>query len=352
MGSAGRRARSSGKARKLPKTAGLAAVAVATLAVAGVAAAAFVASTAVGGGLSVASPAVAPPGVAAHESDRPAPVVEAIAAPEDLPSSPGAGALGADLRTDLPAGTGAGEEAPEEPAQEEPAPDPAEASPAAAGALPAAPGEEPSAAASDAPADMETSVETGPEPVGEVAGGDGGPLGGPLGNDPWSAASASFGETGETVAPSPEAAPPAAPADKTLSLTVPRLKRVSGVPVTNAAYDDRAALDAGALHPESTGFPWEPGANVYIAGHRIGYAGSGSFLVFYDLDELRPGDAVIVSDALGREYEYSVTGKRVIESDDTAVMEPVANKDVLTLQTCTLPDYTSRLIVRAEKVGP
>jgi sortase A len=33
-----------------------------------------------------------------------------------------------------------------------------------------------------------------------------------------------------------------------------------------------------------------------------------------------------------------------------SVTEPVAGKSVLTLQTCTLPDYRDRLIVRAELV--
>ena len=35
---------------------------------------------------------------------------------------------------------------------------------------------------------------------------------------------------------------------------------------------------------------------------------------------------------------------------DLSVAEPVPGKDVLTLQTCTLPDYSKRLITRAELV--
>lgn len=61
---------------------------------------------------------------------------------------------------------------------------------------------------------------------------------------------------------------------------------------------------------------------------------------------------MLVWAALGRHYEYSVTGKRVVASDETAVMEPVENEKVLTLQTCTLPDYTRRLIIRVEKISP
>ena len=35
---------------------------------------------------------------------------------------------------------------------------------------------------------------------------------------------------------------------------------------------------------------------------------------------------------------------------DLYVTEPVAGKNILTLQTCTLPDYSQRLIVQAELV--
>ena len=41
----------------------------------------------------------------------------------------------------------------------------------------------------------------------------------------------------------------------------------------------------------------------------------------------------------------------VVNPTDLYVTEPVAGKDVLTLQSCTLPDYSQRLIVQAEKVG-
>jgi sortase A len=33
------------------------------------------------------------------------------------------------------------------------------------------------------------------------------------------------------------------------------------------------------------------------------------------------------------------------------VTDPVAGKNILTLQTCTLPDYSQRLIVQAELVN-
>jgi sortase A len=104
------------------------------------------------------------------------------------------------------------------------------------------------------------------------------------------------------------------------------------------------------MHLEGTGFPWDAGANVYLAGHRLGYPGTPSFLAFYDLDKLENGDEVIVTDADGNEYTYRVFKSDSVSPTDLSVTEPVEGKDVLTLQTCTLPDYAQRLIVQAEKV--
>jgi len=38
----------------------------------------------------------------------------------------------------------------------------------------------------------------------------------------------------------------------------------------------------------------------------------------------------------------------VVNPDALHVTKPVPGKSVITLQTCTLPDYNQRLIVRAE----
>lgn len=55
-------------------------------------------------------------------------------------------------------------------------------------------------------------------------------------------------------------------------------------------------------------------------------------------------------DAEGTEYTYRVYRSFVTEPSDLSVTEPVDGKNVLTLQTCTLPDYSDRLIVRAKLV--
>lgn len=140
-----------------------------------------------------------------------------------------------------------------------------------------------------------------------------------------------------------------APKDEALKLTVPDMKRVDGLPVYNVApagYEK--ALHDGAAHVKGTGMPWQRQANVYIAGHRIGFPGTKSHLVFWDLDKLENGDEVILTDANGTRYTYEVFKKFVVGPDDVSVLRPVKGRNIVSLQTCTLPDYKERIIVQAE----
>ncbi|HET7479827.1 MAG TPA: sortase [Rubrobacteraceae bacterium] len=141
-----------------------------------------------------------------------------------------------------------------------------------------------------------------------------------------------------------------APKDESLRLTVPKMQRVKNVPVYTAASSDTAKLDAGAIHLKDTGYPWQAGSNVYIAGHRLGYARTGSFLLFYDLNRLQDGDTVVLKDTEGRKYIYRVFNEVVVAPDDLSVTKPIAGKSVVSLQACTLPDYSHRLIVQAELI--
>ncbi len=139
------------------------------------------------------------------------------------------------------------------------------------------------------------------------------------------------------------------PKDEALKLTVPDMKRVESLPVYDVApagYEK--ALHDGAAHVKGTGMPWQRQANVYIAGHRIGFPGTKSHLVFWDLDKLENGDEVILEDANGTRYTYEVFEKFVISPDDVSVLRPVKGKNIVSLQTCTLPDYKKRLVVQAE----
>ena len=142
-----------------------------------------------------------------------------------------------------------------------------------------------------------------------------------------------------------------APKNTTLRLTIPKMKRVHNVPVFNAPTGSKGALHNGTLHVKGTGFPWQRVANVYIAGHRLGYPRTKSFLVFWDLNKLRPGDRVVLKDADGVKYVYRVFDRLVVGPNNASVKEPIAGKNIVSLQTCTLPNYSERLIVRAELVS-
>ncbi len=143
----------------------------------------------------------------------------------------------------------------------------------------------------------------------------------------------------------------AAPKNDTMRLTIPGMRRVHNVPVFNAPAGDEGALHDGVLHLDDTGFPWQKQANVYIAGHRLGYPRTKSFFVFWDLNRLRPGDRVILKDAQGKKYVYKVFDRLVVGPKNTSVKEPIPGMNIVSLQTCTLPNYSERLIVRAKLVS-
>lgn len=141
------------------------------------------------------------------------------------------------------------------------------------------------------------------------------------------------------------------PSDKTLAVTIPAMSRIENDKIPTAPGDSKQALkDNAAIHLKGTGYPWQQEANVYLAGHRLGYPRTESFLTFYDLQKVEDGDKVFVKDANGTRYTYKVYKEFVVGPSDLSVTEPVNGKNILTLQTCTLPDYSERLIVQAELV--
>ena len=142
-----------------------------------------------------------------------------------------------------------------------------------------------------------------------------------------------------------------APDDPTLNITVPSMERIKDAPIPDTAGDDEDSLrEFAGIHLEGTGFPWQEEANVYIAGHRLGYPNTPSFLAFWDIDNMAEGDQIFVEDANGREYTYEVFQLLEVEPTDLFVTEPLEGKNILTLQTCTLPDYARRVVVQAELV--
>jgi len=143
------------------------------------------------------------------------------------------------------------------------------------------------------------------------------------------------------------------PESKMLRVTIPGMDQIRNSKVPYAASDDEDAFRRYAgVHLKGTGDPWDREANVYIAGHRLGYPTTDSFLAFWDLNVLEKGDRIFVTDADGKRYVYEVFRRFVVAPNQVSVTRPLEDRNVLTLQTCTLPDYSRRLIVRAEKVVP
>ncbi len=93
-------------------------------------------------------------------------------------------------------------------------------------------------------------------------------------------------------------------ADMTLSVEALGLY---DVPVLSTASLE--ALDRGLMHEPETSLPWDGGAqrNVFIAGHYLGWPGTASHLVFYNLDKLRRRDEIVLKDKQGRAYVYRVS---------------------------------------------
>jgi sortase A len=108
---------------------------------------------------------------------------------------------------------------------------------------------------------------------------------------------------------------------------------------------DLGDLRKGPGHNPSTPLPGRDG-NVVISGHRTTYGAP-----FHNLDQLAPGDQIILQTEAG-EFTYRVAWIRVVSPDATEVTESTPGVRELTLTTCH-PKFSAsqRLIVRAEQVG-
>jgi sortase A len=148
------------------------------------------------------------------------------------------------------------------------------------------------------------------------------------------------------------------PDDPTLYLTVPRLGLYD-----NTVRNDRSeeAMGLGAIKLPGTDFPWQKGpTNTYIVCHRLGFPGTESFNQCLNLPSMQKGDEVILRDTNGTVYRYRVSEFLQVTPYDTWVTEPIAGKEMVSLQTCiedlddffTMgPNWSARMVVRAFRVG-
>ena len=171
----------------------------------------------------------------------------------------------------------------------------------------------------------------------------------PIPNDDSSSAS------DPSPASASSSAPAAAPADATMSLTVPAMG-ISDIPVVEGTTE--ASLSQGAGHYTGSGYPWVPGSNTYIAGHRLGYPGTPSDHVFWNLPKLVRGDKIYLTDSNGKTYTYAVSEILEVPINDLSVTGPTGG-DTVSLQTCIEdygdywtpgPNWNVRYVVRGTKV--
>jgi LPXTG-site transpeptidase (sortase) family protein len=106
---------------------------------------------------------------------------------------------------------------------------------------------------------------------------------------------------------------------------------------------DDAVLDTGM----AGAYPWSgPGkSGVFsVSAHRVGAGGP-----FLNLDKMKTGDPITLTDNNGVEYTYRVISVDVVAPDDISVLKGPKSESRLVLITCTpIETYADRLVVTAE----
>lgn len=133
-------------------------------------------------------------------------------------------------------------------------------------------------------------------------------------------------------APTPQVVAPAGEA--IAHLVIPKIG------VDKYVVDDvsTSQLRKGPGHYKETPLPGQAG-NAAIAGHRTTYGAP-----FYRLNELQPGDQILVTTRAGQ-FNYTVTESKVVKPTDVSVLDATPDNR-LTLTTCT-PRFSAsnRLVV-------
>lgn len=148
-------------------------------------------------------------------------------------------------------------------------------------------------------------------------------------------------------------APTAAPKEEPNILRIDSLGIRAPIRYTETVSEKvfQKELQDGVVHYPGTANPGKPG-NVYIFGHSSDYPWSkGSYkAIFALLSHLEKGQTIVVTDAQGTPFTYTVTGRKVVAPTDLHVLDQQGYRDyLLTLQT-SYPIGTAlkRLIVTAK----
>jgi len=86
--------------------------------------------------------------------------------------------------------------------------------------------------------------------------------------------------------------------------------------------------------------------NVALIGHNM-----SNGLMFHNLDKLKDGDIIQITDASGQTITYGITSSYIIEPQDTDCLKTAdPEKRELTLITCVTGDFSRRFIIKAEEI--
>jgi sortase A len=137
-----------------------------------------------------------------------------------------------------------------------------------------------------------------------------------------------------------EYAPPAPTGSAIAIIKIPRIGVVKTV-VQGVGVED---LKKGPGHYPDTPMPGQAG-NAAVAGHRTTYGAP-----FYNLDELKPNDPVLVTTVQGS-FRYEVMETKIVRPSQVDVLN-ATDDNRLTLTTCH-PRFSasSRMIVTAKLIG-
>lgn len=127
--------------------------------------------------------------------------------------------------------------------------------------------------------------------------------------------------------------------------------RIPGIGVDLPVYHGTSdeVLETGLGHLEGTALPvGGVGTRSVITGHR----GLASSELFTHLDQVEAGD-VFTIEVFGEVLSYRVVETEVVAPDDTRAVYPDANRDLVTLVTCTpLGINSHRILVTGQRVLP
>lgn len=119
--------------------------------------------------------------------------------------------------------------------------------------------------------------------------------------------------------------------------------------VINGGVFDEELLRRAPVHFEMSDLPGTVSGNTAFAAHR-----RGQYAYFRDLDELKPGDRIILETA-SVSFVYEMAWLKIVDPYDWSVIDST-ERPALTLQTCEPKDHpgTHRLIARAylEEIMP